>query len=488
MPMRNVLYMQNISERMRRMKKWLVLLLALVLCFGAARAEVARKGDLISENVEQEFPGWELVGESTYGSGRWEGELAHHCEVILMQVKDGRLRFRRLHVIMNPIEPGDPVPWEVSDYAPVPLTAEAEDRISAMDPAEFNTFYSLQIGEELLPGCAEFLLEKGEHLTDLLVYNDILVATVQNEEGRMGLRIAHWDGTQYDRVTATAMSGNVYVNEFQSHSRGLELYLREADVWVFPTTDAEDAPWQVGIVFSYDEGYDDGSYVIGTDCLMTYDSYAYAFFEDNQHNDGYRYGKPTFPLLLDGLDLSAVPSNMTEAASMLDAAGYVCTKTDGVPMYDAPNGNVLASAYARLVGTVTGEQEGWVEMLIGDERRGAKVWFRAEDMAFGSEVNQLCCGFPSFDVAEEWDAEAALPGISEALAGDKLWGMQLIAQTADGDWLVLVNEDFVIEGRADGFIDIGPAWHEVYAQWEAEWAAEQAAEEAGEDSYYPGEE
>ena len=462
------------------MKKWMALLTALLLCFGAAQAEVAKKGDLISANVEAEFPGWRLVGESTYGSGRWEGQPAHHCEVIMLQVEGGSLRFRRLHVIMNAIEPGQPVPWEVTDYAPVPLTAEAEEHIAAMDPTQFSTIYSLVVPKAALPGCAEFLLGEGEHLADLLVYSDILVAVVENDEGSMGLRIAHWDGAQYARVTATAMSGHVSVNEFHSHSRGIELYTENGHIWVFPSTDEPDAPWQVGIVF----GDDDLSYVIGDEFLMEYDYY-YGF-DTNQHNDGYRYGTPTFPVLLEGLDLSTVPGGLSEAALLLDATGYVCTRADGMAMYDAPDGNVLGSAYARLVGTVVSEQDGWVQLHIGDAERGAKVWFRAEELLFGGDVNTLCCGFPSFDIAEDWDAEQAMPGVTEALAGEELWGMQLIASTADGGWLVLVNEDFVIEGKADGFIDIGPAWHEIYAQWDAEWAAEEAAADG--DAYVPEEE
>lgn len=469
------------------MKKWLILLLALVLCFGVAWAEVAQKGDLISAGVEADFPGWQFVGESTYGSGRWEGELAHHCEVILMQVAEGELRFRTLHVIMNAVEVGDPVPWDVTDYPPVPVTAEAAERIAAMDPVKFDTFYSLYVPEEALPGCAEFLLNEGEHLADLLVYSDILVATVENDAGQMGLRIAHWDGAAYSRVTATAMSGLVSVNEYHSHSEGIELYTENAQIWVFPSTDAKDVPWQVGIVWSYDdEGYDDGSYVVGYDGLLTYDYYA--GFDTDQHNDGYRYGTPTFPVMLDGLDLSAVPSGLSDAAALLDATGYACTKADGVPVYDAPGGNVLGSAYARLVGTVVSEADGWVQLLIGDAERGAKLWFRAEDMAFGDEVNQLHCGFPSFDIAEDWDAEQALPGVTEALQGDELWTLQLVAQTPDGGWLVLVNEDFVIEGRADGFIDVGPCWYEIYAQWEAEWEAEEAEQGDDWDTYVPGEE
>ena len=459
------------SWRRSEMKKWIALLMAALLCLGAARAEVVRKGGLISAGVEEEFPGWRQVGETTYGSGRWEGEMAQHCEVILMQVEGGWLRFRVLHVVMNPIEPGDPVPWEVTDYAPVPLTAEAAERIAAMEPKEFNTFYSLQVPKAALPGCAEFLLNEGERLNDLLVYSDILVAIVENDEGSMGLRIAHWDGKQYARVTATTMSGDISVNEFHSHSKGLELYVGNADIWVFPSSDAEDEPWQVGIVMAFDdEGYDNGSYVVGKDWLAEYD---YITFGETQHNDGYRYGRPTFPLLLDGLDLYEVPVGMMEATCLLDATGYACTGADGVPIYEAPAGNVLGRAYARLVGVVVSEQDGWVQLLIGDASRGMKAWFRTEDMLFSDEVNRLNCGFPSFDITENWNAEQAMPGITEMLGGEAIWGMQLIAGTEDGGWLVLINEDFVIEGRAEGFIDVGPAWHEIYAQWDAEWVEEE---------------
>lgn len=453
------------------MRKWLCMLLALLMLVGTAQAagSVSEKGDLISAGVEEDFPGWRFVGESTYGSGKWEGGLAQHCEVTLLRVEDEWLRFRTLHVIMNPIEPGDPVPWDVTDHAPVPLTAEASLRLAATDPETFETFYSLQIREEHLSGCAEFLLQEGERLTDLLIYQTILVATVENEAGQCGLRIAHWDGEQYTRVTATAMSGYVSINEYHSHDEGVEIYTETAQLWAFPVVEGDaplhEAVWQIGVVM----GDEDMAYVIDRDWVCEYD---YMVFGETQYNDGYRYGKPAFPVLLEGLDLSAVPASLQEATPLLDASGYACTAQDGVPMYDAPGGTALASCYARLVGTVQSEQEGWVQLLIGGEERGMKAWFRREDLLFDGGVNTLNCGFPSFELDEDWDAESALPGVTEMLAGDELWGMQLIASTGDDGWLVLVNEEFVIEGRAEGFINIGPAWHVVYAQWEAEWEAE----------------
>ncbi|MDO5435631.1 MAG: hypothetical protein Q4G19_04615 [Clostridia bacterium] len=88
------------------------------------------------------FPGWTLWRQSAYGAGKWQDETADHAEVWLMRVDADALHVRYLTVVTNPLSEGDSVPWEVTDYAPVPLTEEASARLSAMDPGEIFTYGS----------------------------------------------------------------------------------------------------------------------------------------------------------------------------------------------------------------------------------------------------------------------------------------------------------------------------------------------------------
>ncbi len=462
------------------MKKLLILFVLLILCVGAAQAEVVRKGDLICADVEADFPGWREIGHSTYGSGEWEGEMAHHCTVHLLRVADGQLLLRNLHVIMNPIEPGDPVPWEVTDFAPVPLTAEAEARLATTSPGEIVEGYTRELAEDALPGCAEFLLAEGEHLTGLYVCQENLVATVEDGEGRTGLRIARWDGAVYSRITSTAMSdARVYVNTIHSGNDSLELYVPGAQLYAWCDEDT----WRLSTVLSYAGE----AYSIMADGVHAYESY----MTDPLNNDAHFYGTPTFPMVLDGADLGDVPTHLLAAVERLDASGYACVAVEGAGMHDAPDGAVIASCFVRLTGAVLAEESGWVQLQIGSLEQGMTGWFRREELAFGAEVNRLQCSFPSYDNNRWWrekteNPDAAIPGLAALLPeGAKLYSQDiwLVGRMPDGDWLVLVNGDIVCTGPAEAFTDVGPTEHEDYLRPPRDFGDENER-----DTYVPGEE
>lgn len=462
------------------MKKLLILLVLLILCVSAAQAEVVRKGDLICADVEAEFEGWREIGHSVYGSGKWEGDMAHHCEVYLLRVADGQLLWRNLHVIMNPIKPGDAVPWEVTDFAPVPLTAEAEARLAAMAPGEIVEGYTRELAEDALPGCAGFLLAEGERLSGLFVCQENLVATVEDGEGRTGLRIARWDGAAYSQITSTDMSdADVYVNTTHSGNDSLELYLPGAQLYAW----CDEGTWRLSTVLSYTGG----DYVLRSDGVHAYESY----MTDPLNNDAHFYGTPTFPTMLDGADLSAVPTHLLAAVEQLDASDYACVAVDGAGMHDAPDGAVIASCFVRLTGIVLAEEGGWVQLQIGTPEQGLAGWFRREDLAFGAEVNRMQCSFPSYDNDRWWrerteDPDAVIPGLAALLPeGAKLYNQDiwLVGRKPDGDWLALVNGDIVCTGPAAAFTDVGPTEHGDYLQ-----QPEAFAEDDDWDTCVPGEE
>ncbi|MBQ2642126.1 MAG: hypothetical protein IJG15_09030, partial [Lachnospiraceae bacterium] len=164
--------------------------------------------DLIAA-AEAEFPDWDIIDSEQYWTGHWENELACWVDISLMRVEDCTLCQKTLSVMVNPLKPGDPIPWEVTDWAPIPLTEEAADTLLEMDPADLyraEEGYAnepFMLAQSIVPGCAPFLLSEGESWSVLYSYPSVLAGVVINVEGQKCIRIAHWDGEQYDSVTSS---------------------------------------------------------------------------------------------------------------------------------------------------------------------------------------------------------------------------------------------------------------------------------------------
>ncbi len=448
------------------MKRFLAIVLACLFAMGA-RAEYdpndwfneisVTREDLLAA-VHSDYPGWMLVDDSWYGAGSWEGKMAQNVQFTLMRLENGEICLMTLDVMMDPLKPGAPVPWAVTVSAPIPVTEEAADRIAAMAPQDVFDGWNIEMKPEALPGCAEFLLNEGESWTQLLPYPDFLVGVVCSAEGREALRIAHWDGTAYTRVTATGWAQRyLSVNEVHSWNESLEFY---ADGLELYASCGEDGVWRIGSVMA-----DEGAYYGPTDSGLVLPGYL--FFEA-RNNDGYYYGPLTFPMELDGHDLVSLPRTNEEAIAQLDATGWACVRRDDAPLCDAPEGNLLATCYTRLPGRVIREEGDWVQLQIGSETEGMTGWFRRDDLAFGAEVNEIICTFPSlgdslFDLD---DVELLLPGLTARLGWQEedtlpawmlvIW---LVGRTADGDWLVLVEEDYICTAPAEVITETTPIIH-----------------------------
>lgn len=449
------------------MRKWLAMLFAMTLMVcGAAQGEAWAKKMLTEEEMgamaQADFPGWQIWRNSWYGSGMWEDEMAIHSEIELLRVTEDQLLIRHLDVVKNGLKQGDPIPWEVTDYAPVPLTQEAAERLAGMSPdAVMERYNGPEVNADGLDGCAEFLLGEGETMAELYVYPDFLVAVVQDAEGREGLRIGHWNGAEYAKVTASPMQAqDIYIVSVHSYNDYLELHADGVNIVLRCGADGE---WRLGHAVTWDAEFYETGYSIGEDRLYAYDDIG----GDPQNNDWIFYGRPTFPTQLTELDFGEILSRQ-EAVSQLDTAGLACVKREGAGMYDAPEGSVLASCYARLVGTVLAEQDGWVQLQIGSAEQGMTAWFRAEDMAFGAEVNEVVCSFPSYrQDAWWWDMEDMSAILPEHGAELDPWSVELwlIAKLPDGDWLAQVNGDLVCVVSQEVIGEVGPTWH----AWEEEW-------------------
>lgn len=207
----------------------------------------------------------------------------------------------------------------------------------------------------------------------------------------------------------------------------------------------ENGVWRLTVVTDGGQYFIGDGYLVDDQCEGVYWTNAW-----------YVWGVPTFPTLLDGLDFAAVPVAAEDAAAMLDTAGFACTAADGVILYDAPEGSVVATCYARLTGKVIAEDGDWVQLQIGSAQEGMTGWFRREDVAFGAAVNEVRCGFPSYDspddMAESW------------------YEMWLIAELPGGGWLAQIDVDRVEVVPAEKIGQVGPAcddWSEMEEIWAA---------------------
>ena len=114
-------------------KRKLFFLLALCLLVTAfpCAAEKMDKSAL-EQAALQDFPGWTINRSTAYGSGRWEGEIANYRQIRLVKVENSTLYFKTLEVMTNPLQKGDPIPWDVQDYAPIPLTEDLAEEMHSL--------------------------------------------------------------------------------------------------------------------------------------------------------------------------------------------------------------------------------------------------------------------------------------------------------------------------------------------------------------------
>jgi len=123
---------------------------------------------------------------------------------MLYRIGDTRIDFVVLHVITNPLRSGDEIPWDVTAWAPVPIRPESAVRLRAMTTDElFGYGETPEFGAEALPDLVPNLLAEGESLTELVVYEQTLMAVIVDGDGQYRLTIAAWDGEGYRDIQST---------------------------------------------------------------------------------------------------------------------------------------------------------------------------------------------------------------------------------------------------------------------------------------------
>ena len=128
-------------------------------------------------------------------------------------------------------------------------------------------------------------------------------------------------------------------------------------------------------------------------------------------------------------------------------------------LLNAPGEDALALCYARLTGTVLQRKDGWVQLQIGSAEKGMTGWFAEEDLAFGAEIEDIRCGFPSHS-EDDCDGDYLVTVLHGADPADYLEYMcyvWLIGRLPDGSWLVQLNVDAICTAAENAFHEIGPA-------------------------------
>ena len=426
--------------------KRLMLVCLLILCLlplgSWAEFDYEVSEEELNAAAEADFSDWTVTDYFRYWAGRC------YQEIQLYRIVENMLLQRRLSVLVNPLKHGEDIPWDVEEWAPLPMTPEGMSAFLSLDLDEYFYNYipfsveSSSVPDPILFGCAPFMLEEGETWVQLMTYPDFLSGIVCNADEQYCVRIAHWNGESFDSIISSRFHQE-YLSIDDSCSWNDTL-----SVNCFQFERQEDGRWMfVHMSDGYPTLYTiSGEYI--DDAIFPYDS-----------NDAMHYGIPTFERDLTQVDFGTIPKYILDAVAQLDSSAYACVRTDNTPMLDAPGGNTVAFCYARLTGSVLQRRDGWVYLQIGSADKGMAGWFAETDLAFAAEIEDICCGFPSHS-EDDCHGEYLMTVLYGADPTDYIYYLNyvwLIGKLPDGSWLVQLNVDTVCTAAEDAFHEIGPA-------------------------------
>ena len=215
-------------------------------------------------------------------------------------------------------------------------------------------------------------------------------------------------------------------------------------------------------------GIGDGNWTL----YRVYDDFVTDAFALTLHdsNDVIHYGEFALERELTNADFTAYPDYIRDVIPLLDSSEFACVRSDGTPMWESPNGKLLATCYARLTGRIIQHENGYVQLQIGSEEYGMVGWFEEDDLAFGMDIEAVRCGFPSHS-EEDCNRDYLVHVLNDVDLAEftnttcLVW---LIGEKPEGNWLVQLNVETVCTASADSFRNIGPA-SELWAQFEAEY-------------------
>ncbi len=433
--------------------KRLMLVWVMILCLvplGGWSEEVQEMR--FAEAAEALVPGWK---ETSVSLDEWEDDK---WEIILMKVENQSLWG------MSVTAPADDLSghsWEIRQSAPIPMTASGAETATAalaavnLQQDHFTSYYTINRlveDNELLPECAGFLLSDGEKLVSMHAYGTSMIAVAEDADGKEYLRAAVWNGTAYEPVQSSRAYSSISYNGEYSYDDYLVVFCAHGEC----DMTYRDGAWQLDY-FTPEDLENESAYWIRDGWLL---DMAVLEVTPYQNNDGWHYGNLTVDLTLQGIDFDAIPT-LQEAIPLLDASAWACVKAEGAALYDAPEGTVLASCFCRAPGRIMKQEGEWTQLQIGSDALGLNGWFRTEDLAFGAETEDVICSFPGYEFWEQPDETAFERMIKDTLnTSFYVCDAWLIGKKADGDWLMLINQQLVCTPPND---QIGETWPTEHA-------------------------
>ncbi len=403
----------------------------------------ATEKDIVN-TAERDFPGWNTVDSYRYWSGTVDGQPACWAVVTLYRIHDHLLERMDLETLANSLQFDKPVNWNIETSIPITLNMEAEELIPEISQSdEFLASYSYQLPDEMLFGCARSLLNEGESWKELFAYPKHLFGIAYDQLGMYQVVIASWNGQTYDSVTRS-LPQKTPLSIWSDSTSSCELCI-DGDFF----EQHADGSWHLSAI----EG-EVSMIAVWTDYITDA-----AWLGEMDSNDLYHYGVPLFETDLRKIDWYQIPIYLQDAVRQLDSQTFACVRVDGALMLDSPQGNCIAACYARTTGRVIQHTDGYVELQIGSTDAGLTGWFTENDLAFGTEIEHVRCGFPSH-AEDDCEGDYLINVLSDIRGEDienSICDVWLIGRLPDDRWLVQLNVDNVCTAAKDAFHDIGPS-------------------------------
>ncbi len=325
------------------------------------------------------------------------------------------------------------------DYAPIPVSDEFA-RAMRLESFAIDGFAVSPVGE--VPGAdglADGLLDAGDRLIAADAQRDRLVLLAEKPVGVRRLRVAEWDGQDYDVRESDDLPQGTWLDAFHASEGQILLgYMldgkeRRVDfalcggTWVLTGVTGDE-----GMSFTADSVY--GGAQLG-------------------RNDGSVYGRLPWGDLF-SVDFSSLPGTMQEAVLQMDTTGYAIVNNPdpGDRLHLRTRASRSSASKGKFFnGTpvqVLSREGEWARVRIGLGETSLEGYMMTEYLAFGEDRAGVKCVFPQVFLREEYKADG-LPLRSgadwdaPAIPGERFTGGQgayLIGVSGEG-WYVAMLLD-----------------------------------------------
>lgn len=337
------------------------------------------------------------------------------------------------------------------NYAPIPVSAAFEERMTELSTFDIEALPAqpTELTDELMAGLAGALLGEDDTLLDVHVQRDALILLAEAADGARRIVIAEWNDAEsrYATVETGALPQGASLDTAHAQEGEIILNLGERK-YSFLRCGKGGGAYSLSRVMAEEDFGAGVNYICDDEGKSS----------GVGRNDGYAYGAHPWSDLTK-MDLTALPTTLSEALSKLDNRGYAVVNnpdpTDRLHLRAEPDRNAASQGkfYNRMPVRVLDVQGDWAHVRAG-ERTGLEGWMLMEDLAFGDDMRGVKCAFPQLTVKTENPSatiysapdERSTP-VATAKGGDCF----IVGVYADEWFLVMTNDGCVGYARQDYF-------------------------------------